>query len=292
MGRYCNAATVLWSVCILLTARCANAVSLRWQQTGVNITATAANASDDGSRSNQTGHGNYSGWDWPKEAIGDVSLMTYPCLNGRDECYSAQQRLPPDDALRLYQIAHIVTTLLKRHHVWHTASGGTLLGAVRNKGLIPHDDDVDFNILRSPGSYIVTSAAFKSDLVKNGMFLHKVHDDFWQCKDKGRPGLHVDLFAMITLNGVLTFDHGWWPGTKWPTHIMAPGGLVQWTYGAIKVWGPTRDVAEDHFNRNFGSTWSTEVKCVGSYHKCAIVEDTKYDLTQPAKPFEPVPDVK
>eukprot|EP00929_Paragymnodinium_shiwhaense_P026768 TRINITY_DN15837_c0_g1_i1.p1 TRINITY_DN15837_c0_g1~~TRINITY_DN15837_c0_g1_i1.p1 ORF type:complete len:315 (-),score=38.49 TRINITY_DN15837_c0_g1_i1:621-1565(-) len=117
----------------------------------------------------------------------------YRCPN----CKITAQKLMPEDALRLYQLAHLVSRLLEHHRIWYMAAGGTLLGAVRNGGIIPHDDDVDFNILRLPGSKQVNSSGFRRDAARNGLYVKYVHRDFWHVGDALKPELHVDLMAMI-----------------------------------------------------------------------------------------------
>lgn len=50
-------------------------------------------------------------------------------------------------ALELYQLMKDTHEILAKHQITYWAVGGTLLGAVRNKGIIPYDDDLDIGIL-------------------------------------------------------------------------------------------------------------------------------------------------
>jgi lipopolysaccharide cholinephosphotransferase len=47
----------------------------------------------------------------------------------------------------LYEIMEITSNILEKNGIRYTIEGGTLLGAVRNGGLIPHDNDGDFDVL-------------------------------------------------------------------------------------------------------------------------------------------------
>jgi lipopolysaccharide cholinephosphotransferase len=52
-------------------------------------------------------------------------------------------RIDTQTAGRLYALMMIVDDLLKQHGIPYWATCGTLLGAVRHKGLIPRDNDLD-----------------------------------------------------------------------------------------------------------------------------------------------------
>ena len=46
------------------------------------------------------------------------------------------------------EILHDFQDLYERHNIEYFAGGGTAIGAVRHKGIIPWDDDIDVNLLR------------------------------------------------------------------------------------------------------------------------------------------------
>ena len=46
------------------------------------------------------------------------------------------------------EILHDFQDLCERHNIEYFAGGGTAIGAVRHKGIIPWDDDIDVNLLR------------------------------------------------------------------------------------------------------------------------------------------------
>jgi hypothetical protein len=65
-------------------------------------------------------------------------------------CDALQRVLPPPELqARLLSVLQLVDEAFERAGVTYWLTGGTLLGAVRHGGFIPHDDDVDIEIMES-----------------------------------------------------------------------------------------------------------------------------------------------
>lgn len=210
---------------------------------------------------------------------------------------SVNQRLCAKEALALYQLGHVVGSLLERHQVTWWATGGTLLGAIRNKGIIPHDNDIDYNIL-DEGAQNLNTASFREDLKKNQLWMHQVHEGFWQIKPNGKLGdiLHVDVFAMY--RGIcpskLCYPHHWWPTNKFPESMCSGAGpsncpmLVRWPFGKSgTVWGPPESIAKQYVFDVYGNDWHIP-KCEDTNHPCSLVANVTHDATEYAEPSGPL----
>lgn len=51
--------------------------------------------------------------------------------------------LSSDDSFNLYKLLYRVVKILENNNITYQASGGTFLGAIRCKGIIKWDDDLD-----------------------------------------------------------------------------------------------------------------------------------------------------
>jgi lipopolysaccharide cholinephosphotransferase len=59
-----------------------------------------------------------------------------------------QEKLEDHDVDKLYDIVEVTDGIFNQYGIRYTIEGGTLLGAVRNGGLIKHDNDADFDVLQ------------------------------------------------------------------------------------------------------------------------------------------------
>ena len=112
--------------------------------------------------------------------------------------------------LRMLEILVVVDKICKKHNISYWLDGGTCLGAVRHKGFIPWDDDVDIAVMRK--DYYKLCAVLKKELPDNLVFQNKTTDknypslfakvrDKQSClsikDDKGKEhGLYIDIFPI------------------------------------------------------------------------------------------------
>ena len=125
----------------------------------------------------------------------------------------------------LLDLAKELHTICVRNNIPYYMLGGTQLGAIRHKGFIPWDDDMDFGVPRKyykplmdllckelPSYYKVISI-YNSDTYTNGFF--KIEDTRTLIKEmnsKGmKNGVNIDVFPLdYTNNKTGKFSKNWW----------------------------------------------------------------------------------
>ncbi len=109
--------------------------------------------------------------------------------------------------------------ICKKHNIKYFAGGGTLLGAVRHKGFIPWDDDMDFSMLTE--DYLKFCEVAKDELEEPYFFQHYKSEDgvYWPdlvlirrsdttgCTQRGldgyippaNMGIFIDIFPLTNV---------------------------------------------------------------------------------------------
>jgi phosphorylcholine metabolism protein LicD len=87
-----------------------------------------------------------------------------------------QYYIKKDLLAKLYALMAYTHILLKQHKIDYWIDGGTILGAVRNKGIIPWDDDVDITVMNSQTNLQkLNSNKFKEQLTKKGFSITRTY---------------------------------------------------------------------------------------------------------------------
>ncbi len=192
----------------------------------------------------------------------------------------------------LYQLMYDVHRLFTEHGIEYWVIGGTFLGAVRNKGIIQSDDDVDIGM---QSHNISKFLELEPQLNKCGYKISKVWLGYKIFYDN-RPlsGRHnysfpnLDIFTMVE-HGTKMVCSIEAVRKKWPKEYYYPEELYplkKYQFGNFEVYGPNR--YEDYFVRTYGNNWDKVTYSEYDHEKEEVIERVEVKLTpklrQPAKP--------
>tara|TARA_R110000787_G_scaffold159169_1_gene272943 strand:- start:89 stop:643 length:555 start_codon:yes stop_codon:yes gene_type:complete len=169
----------------------------------------------------------------------------------------------------LYELFSYLVSMLDKYAIPYACSGGTLLGAIRNGGLILYDDDIDITIEREhiPTimwlKYIFTDGN-KYELVKVGKYM--------KLKSKN---VFIDIFII---------DDGIYPQKQWAEYNFKEGEynpLQEAMFGDIKVKVPHKYI--EYLNRTFPN-WDTIAHIYNHQSKDKQKISLNNELRQPYLP--------
>lgn len=213
-----------------------------------------------------------------------------------------------DDVQTIYQMLKDVTEVLDAANIEYVADGGTMLGTMRHKGLIPWDDDVDLIILKPDEEKFLK---LKSVFLKLGYDLvefHPVQARMYKIcplgnpvsgfadKDRKIPITYpfIDIFIMYHNKDTDVIEYSdaenqkIWPLAWFPHDIFFP--LSKYKFGPLLISGinnPKRFL--DNF---YGSDWESVAvispKHFKSNHSSSIRTKMTEELFKPALPKEPL----
>lgn len=116
--------------------------------------------------------------------------------------------LTQDQAIELYQMMKDTHEVFTQCGVQYWLEGGSVLGAIRSKGLVPWDDDNDIEVPEAERAKIELLRPILSDL---GYFVETTFFGYRIVKKQKTSG-QVDIFMMTEINGDF-FPKGDW-GTR------------------------------------------------------------------------------
>ncbi|WPY01373.1 LicD superfamily domain containing protein [Candidatus Trichorickettsia mobilis] len=196
--------------------------------------------------------------------------------------------------LTLYQIIKDIHDIFDIVGIEYWADFGTLLGAVRHKGIIPWDDDGDLSISIKDQAKLmncvvpVLKKLNYGILLKNGYITVVAHAGLITLlPDEKYPG--CDIFLAQEIDGKLVLTG--WPHT---IEVIDWKPLKKYHFGSFYIWGQANPIP--YLNSLFGKNWKT-LAIRGGDHKTVdsressgmpfLINDADY---LPAKPLGPLID--
>jgi hypothetical protein len=164
----------------------------------------------------------------------------------------------------LYDILDRFDRVCTETRVQYVMSGGTALGAIRHKGLIPWDDDGDV-FMFAPQFYNKSMDIF-TVAQRHGLFIQPfthgngVQSDSWyKIYLEGKPTIpNVDVFVLHYDEYTKQWTHiDQQARTYFPTDYLTRDQVAhvyRTPFGPLNLWMFSNHT--DYFNRNYGNDWS------------------------------------
>ena len=116
---------------------------------------------------------------------------------------------------RLYLLGRIISRVFKDNDIPYWATGGTLLGCVRHKGLIPWDDDIDISVMETHQQKLeqMTDVLLDNQLVLTDTFFgfrlhHRIESKFVSETAKyGMPFCDITIMRHNRKNRTIELKH-------------------------------------------------------------------------------------
>ena len=193
--------------------------------------------------------------------------------------------LSDEDSFNLYKLLHRVTRLLEKNDIPYWASGGTFLGAIRCKGIIKWDDDLDLCVLYQYKDRLKNVINQENDIyldLSSGLVNKIIY------KTGKYP--FVDIFFMVPEieNGQTVYKcaleraRDTWKNEFYLEKELVP--LKKTKFGAMEIAIPNE--YERYFLSYFGKNWNKE-GVISYNHKKEEFVDPKIVWMLKASDYEP-----
>lgn len=199
--------------------------------------------------------------------------------------------------LQIYQMLKDIDELFTSNNIEYWMDGGTLLGAVRHKGIIPWDDDADIEIDEKDVNKLL---ALESDLNNIGYELLKCWFGYKIFQKNGKQILghkwkfpFVDIFITKNINGSHIFTSERAVEVFGSQCYLSDDELYplkRYQFGEIYLNGPNNPV--DYFVRYYGDDWNDITYKAYDHENEKSITKKKIQLTSdmrtPALPTGPL----
>ena len=179
---------------------------------------------------------------------------------------------------KLIDLCRKITEIFNENNITYFIHSGTLLGSVREKNIIPHDDDIDIAIFPHDIEFLL-SEEFERELKKyNLKFIpFKTNKGIIKVKDlNSKHGIFIDIFIFRKNGHKIEYDsevsRSIWKNGWFDEKELFPLQLYQ--LGCLELFGPNDPYP--YLNRHFGKDWNIPKTRKRDHHHEINLDETCY----------------
>lgn len=191
--------------------------------------------------------------------------------------------IPPHVTLRLYQMMKDTHEIFSHYEIPYWVHGGTLLGAVRHKGIIPWDDDIDIVVEKQHEEKILKTQTIFESL---GYRFIKVNYGYNILFPQKEPrDINLDIMIFVKKNDQYVYESNPSFYAFFDEKDLFP--LKKYQFGQLYVWGPHNPIP--YLNTVYPD-WNTHAQMCNHHYFGGPTVPLQEKLLVAAQPTGPLAD--